>query len=749
MNNVIISFAADRQKLRKTGGIDRYASNLVNYVSAEFDLSDEWENFDSVRAVWFTDFKKVATVLDSSGTCAVPNELFTKTGKISVNLVGSVVSGGELADRLTTYPALALTVNANARIGSQDKQLTPSQFEQFVEIVKAEVSKIKDIETVELGEDYTLTILFTDGTSVTTPSIRGEQGETGVTPNITVGTVTTLPAGANVTVSITGTAEAPVLNIGIPQGAKGEQGDVSRAQLDAAVTDLKSDIKIAPSANDKKIVDMGIGFKNLFVPYDAVNGVRLTAQGADYNTSGYWTSDYIPISPSKKYYFHLIDPQSLARFATYDANKTFISSHLKQDSPVTTESNASYVRICDIASNLNDAYIVEEYDPRLYSVIDLYGKVGGNAENTIFNDISLSPATVNNSGSLMRNGAINSRVTGYNTDFIPIADMSDFYLTAQCQYDTALFVLYDSNQVKVAHYNGAWGGGQSSSLVKVTRSFFKLSEMLELYPTAKYIRFGSYGTTLPVELFLSEPLQDDALWSYVAGMGNPLYGKKYVACGDSFTEGYYAGYIDEHGKSGKESDAYDKWMQVWKTYPWWIAKRNNMTLVNEAKSGSDFTNVSGAVNPFSATRYTQVPADADYITLMFGLNEYNIADDPATLGTKTDSDNTTLWGAYNVVLQYFLTNMPYAKIGIIIPDAWMTKSYADAIHEIGEYWGVPVLDMKFSANVPMGIDGRPNASTVARSLRDNAFTLSASNHHPNLKAQEYRSTFIEDFLRRL
>lgn len=55
--------------------------------------------------------------------------------------------------------------------------------------------------------------------------LKGEKGDTGATPNITVGAVTTGEPGTPVVVTMTGTAEAPVLNITIPQGAKGEQGN--------------------------------------------------------------------------------------------------------------------------------------------------------------------------------------------------------------------------------------------------------------------------------------------------------------------------------------------------------------------------------------------------------------------------------------------------------------------------------------------------------------------------------------------
>ena len=73
--------------------------------------------------------------------------------------------------------------------------------------------------------NHTLTLTFDDGTSFTTGSL---QGETGATPDISIGTVTTLPAGSSATAQMTGTPEAPILNLGIPKGA---DGDVSAASM--------------------------------------------------------------------------------------------------------------------------------------------------------------------------------------------------------------------------------------------------------------------------------------------------------------------------------------------------------------------------------------------------------------------------------------------------------------------------------------------------------------------------------------
>lgn len=55
-------------------------------------------------------------------------------------------------------------------------------------------------------------------------SLKGDPGEDGATPNISIGTVDTLEAGSDATASITGTSASPVLNLGIPKGTIGAPG---------------------------------------------------------------------------------------------------------------------------------------------------------------------------------------------------------------------------------------------------------------------------------------------------------------------------------------------------------------------------------------------------------------------------------------------------------------------------------------------------------------------------------------------
>ena len=181
MDKITLHLKADEQILTSAECPFKLASNTVSYVEAVFGLGKNWTGYDSVRAVWTTYLDTIATVLDSEGKCVVPHEVLTRTGKVSVNLVGSIVEDEELTDRLTTYPTVALNVNADAYVeGTETAPITPSQFEQYVADVAEEVAKIKDIESTTLNDDYTLTFVFSDGTSTTVGPIRGEQGEQGI-----------------------------------------------------------------------------------------------------------------------------------------------------------------------------------------------------------------------------------------------------------------------------------------------------------------------------------------------------------------------------------------------------------------------------------------------------------------------------------------------------------------------------------------------------------------------------------------
>ena len=182
MEKQIITFSANEQNLTKTGRVGCYASNTVAYIEAHFDLGDNWSGFDSVRAVWTNEHLAcISTVLDSLGKCRVPTEVLVRKSKVTVNLVGSISENGVLTDRLTSYPIVALVVDANAKIcGTETAEITPSQFEQFVDIVKADVAEVTGMsaEAVTLPAGSNATAAYSDGMlSFGIP--KGDKGETG------------------------------------------------------------------------------------------------------------------------------------------------------------------------------------------------------------------------------------------------------------------------------------------------------------------------------------------------------------------------------------------------------------------------------------------------------------------------------------------------------------------------------------------------------------------------------------------
>lgn len=89
----------------------------------------------------------------------------------------------------------------------------------------------------------------------------GAKGDTGATPNIQIGTVTTLDAGADATASMSGTVENPLLNLGIPKGEDGSSsGDILICHISGSGTDAdpyacdKTSQEINEAATAGKIV---------------------------------------------------------------------------------------------------------------------------------------------------------------------------------------------------------------------------------------------------------------------------------------------------------------------------------------------------------------------------------------------------------------------------------------------------------------------------------------------------------------
>lgn len=126
------------------------------------------------------------------------------------------------------------TVAVTAITGGHRVTITDAEHQQGQSFDVLDGKDGRSVTGISMGADYKLTFTFSDGETWTTPtSIRGE---TGATPNIQIGTVSTLDPGQSATAQITGTPEEPRLNIGIPQGVPGEMTAASVAPVFSAST---------------------------------------------------------------------------------------------------------------------------------------------------------------------------------------------------------------------------------------------------------------------------------------------------------------------------------------------------------------------------------------------------------------------------------------------------------------------------------------------------------------------------------
>ena len=248
-------------------------------------------------------------------------------------------------------------------------------------------------------------------------------------------------------------------------------------------------------------------------------------------------------------------------------------------------------------------------------------------------------------------------------------------------------------------------------------------------------------------------------WTTFGKQGNnwdPLRGRKWAVCGDSFTAGNFSG----SSTPVIESGSYKGHVA---TYPWLIASRADMKIQDLAAGGRTLaTPADGSFsNCFSDRIYQTIAEDADIVTLYFGINDSHHRPGASgsdgedvsgtiKLGTINDADTTTFYGAWNVVVSWILENRPGAHLGIIVSNGCETDDYRLATIAIARKWGVPYLDLNGDERTPMMLRStNPDISSKAKDIALKKWRVGESNQHPNALAHAFESTVIEHFLRTL
>lgn len=301
--------------------------------------------------------------------------------------------------------------------------------------------------------------------------------------------------------------------------------------------------------------------------------------------------------------------------------------------------------------------------------------------------------------------------------------------------DKHTFTLKHESDVRIATYGIRWG---STVIIEGTEA-------------AGYVDFKQ--APLIKDTVLIDEKHPVELASIIKA--NVLYGKKYIAAGDSYTSWSDATYAD--GIYGGQNVTYDREIRL----------RNAMDGGNAGLSGSTMTYASGeSIRSFSGSRYLEIPEDTDYLTIAFGINDS--ASRP--LGALGDTENTSFYGAWDKVLRYYAENRPEMKIGIIC-FARANNAFYHAVKEIAKHYGIPLLDFYGGEDTPMYVDGKAHEvdaslASIKRSywcghahsagetetFRGKTYNMvggSANEGHPGYRAHIDESAIIEAFLRRL
>ena len=433
-------------------------------------------------------------------------------------------------------------------------------------------------------------------------------------------------------------------------------------------------------------------------------------------------------------------------FYWFDKDRTFINAETEPNSSTARllrpmKLNARYVRLYFFKANGNDIS---------------YGDISSNHLLIKIDEKITNPSHLIQGNNLLNT---NDLITGYVTTQGQISFQNENYKTSMTPIKATAnepifiekfrqFVLYDTNLNTILDSNTT--GGTNYVYTPTYSGYLYVSVYANDY-TTRMINYGlikkafePYREYLP-DYINTQFTNDDT--------GNILYGKTYVAFGDSFTAGAFSNstsddYIFEDGK----------YQGQYKVYPYYIGNRNNMNVYNLAVSGMTLAhNTNEGHNPdnwLSDSIIAQIPESVDYFTIKIGIND-DSGHFSSTLGTINSTDRTTFYGNFNYVMSYLIEHYPQAKIGIIVSNAILDDDLLNATENIAKKYGVSYIDEARDYKVPYLI--RCVKKTLISSdivdQRKTDWYVNAGqetpNTHPNEKCHEYESTFIEDFLRRL
>lgn len=610
------------------------------------------------------------------------------------------------------------------------------------------------ISSAVLNQDYTLTLNFTDGTSYTTSSIRGEKGEKGDTGEVASLNSIAPDYSQSSTYAVGDYCiYNDLLYVCLTTISTAEAWTASH-WMQVNVTSVLSDLNGALTGIEG-LIPYVIG-KNKYNPTDChpENGKLYRSAGGTVTASGnYAITGKIPVEAETTYIFTTTPFADVYSNVTYykgsDGN-TFISRENSKGAPFTTPAECTFIGINLFGRTHTEADYIEAI-----AVARLEIGTVASAYEAYEKKRMLSPDNIVNGGALSDATAVQSQINLYdkrlaidgsyfntsgggsilqNTKYaftgkIPVEPNRQYNISrdpdSPLTFGGAVYCFADdgsymgaaplSNYVYSHLYSFTTPANCHTIAVNMPRSTDHTTQ--EFNDTIDTIMM-CIGTQRPLEYSAYEEkavvLADGLSDAYTANR-DCFVGKKWLATGTSVT--WYDGKLYQNGvETGK----------ICRGYIGNVARRKKLSVINDGINGATLGNVNSnsLINRYTSLNWSGV----DIATLEFGINDFGNA---VAIGTAEDAAGTDTFAAcLKTVIEYALAQNP--KLCLVIctePDVRGATAnsgghylyeYTDVTIAIAKQYRLPVCDWFYHSGI--------NALTKGNSSLD---YLTADGTHPN------------------
>lgn len=239
-------------------------------------------------------------------------------------------------------------------------------------------------------------------------------------------------------------------------------------------------------------------------------------------------------------------------------------------------------------------------------------------------------------------------------EYVEVTPLTIYKISANANYGNYFYCLYDTNKNFIS--------GEVSTDSTIIQDCIK--DILTPY-NARYISLSKHT---------DYPITSLKKYTEYKNLKHNWTDIKWVVFGDSLTDS---------SNNTANTRYYD-----------YVKYETNITVLNYGVSGTGYARTD---NNFYSRVMQLKNVDFDVITFFGSFNDLGAG---LPIGTKDDTDLTTLGGYINTTLDRLYSIKPFVKVGIVTPTRWYNNYidntfyyYAKLLKDIAEKRGIPCLDL--------------------------------------------------------